>query len=280
MPQSLRTLIQIQLFVVVIAQISAVFNVTHILWSFPAMSLAGLAVAVLGYRYLAPAAFALGLSAPTMALLSFCLIIGLDWSPKDALVPIACLQTPYTLLSLVMSPIFLSDSVYGPDEAMPRPQFGLRSIFLLISILAVMFGLVRQDSHGVIALAVFVGYIGLCTYVVHLFRRRFSTSARRLTIWQDLTRDACRRTRYTAGRMTIALGIVLTVSGICGLFRLILSMTSEFPESSISDCLLDSLRFTLLILVICGPIVLIATGVIALSKAQIELPGESNRTLD
>src|SRR4051794_35959277 len=85
----MRTLIVLQSLGIVAATIAAGIKIQSILFSGPALTLLGLALAAAAFLKNRPCGLYFALGAPTVAVVSFALIYGFNWLPEDAHLPIA-----------------------------------------------------------------------------------------------------------------------------------------------------------------------------------------------
>ena len=163
---------------VVASGIAAVVDIESIVFSGPLCSLVGIVIAALCYRKNIHAGFLFGLSVLTFAVLCFTTILGLQWSPGEAQVPIGSAIVVFVLLTIPMSIIALLQLRHA--EMSKRSvgfQYGIAELLGLMFLVAVVVALLRTGKPPVIAIGVLIGYGIVVVYVLYCFY----TVRRRLT---------------------------------------------------------------------------------------------------
>lgn len=104
----------LQLAVALAAIVFAVDDIESIIKTGPTGCVVGLLVFGFSYKWDFPERKKIGLSAPMLSLLCFCLIYFLDWSPREAHVPITLLILFYAIGLLAM--IVLEIKAYRKEK--------------------------------------------------------------------------------------------------------------------------------------------------------------------
>jgi len=165
-------LIVIQVVGVSLGALAATSEIESILVSGPLMSFSGAAIALASYRAGRPDGFYFGLAAPTVAVVCFAIICGLEWSPSDARWPIGLLLAHFAL-------IHLPAGIYAFREAQDvqrpaqrrRVQFSIAAILVTTLAAALFLGAFRTENQQAIAGVAFAAYAVFVGYVVRGFHR-------------------------------------------------------------------------------------------------------------
>jgi hypothetical protein len=159
--------------------IAAVVDIETIVFSGPLCSLVGIVIAALCYRKNIHAGFLFGLSVPTLAVLCFTTILGLEWSPGQAQVPIGSVIVLFVLLTIPMSILALLELRHADmSKRTVGFQYGIAELLGLMFLVAVVVALLRTGKSSGMAIGVLVGYGIVAVYVLYCFY----TVRRRITV--------------------------------------------------------------------------------------------------
>ncbi len=170
MTNVLRTLLCLQAIGTLCAALAALVEIETIVASGPILSLSGLVIVAWGVRRDSVWAFYSGLSAPTMSVVCFCIIYGLQWSPAQAGAPIGALVTLYAVASVPVAIAAirqLSSAVAVRPPA--RLQFSLRHVLGLMLLVSVNLMLLRTGSEMAVSAGVLYSYGFVCRYLMRQF---------------------------------------------------------------------------------------------------------------
>jgi hypothetical protein len=149
----------------------SVKHIESILASGPIFSLVGIAIAVACYRFNLRRGFYFGLAAPTVSVLCFALICGLDWSPSDARRPIPALLILFALF-YIPAGFYAFAEAKSPRPLAKRPiQFTIASLLWTTLAVSIFLSACRVQDQALIALLALAGYGVIVWYVVSRFRR-------------------------------------------------------------------------------------------------------------
>ena len=167
----LQVLIWLQLLSIAVSGFAAAVEIETIVVTGPIFSFVGLLIAVPCYRLRASCGFYFGLSVPTVSVLCFSIIFGLQWSPGEAAVPIACLLVAFAIVSLPFGVHALQEVRILEVTKRRRVtlQYGIVTSLGFIAVIGLALGLVRTGSTLAIAAAVLVLYTSVSCYTLRRF---------------------------------------------------------------------------------------------------------------
>lgn len=166
----LISLLAIQTVGIAVGVLATFFDIESILFSGPLLSFTGVLTAVLGYRRSLMAAFYFGLSLPTMSLLTFCLIFGLQWGPAQAEVPVSRLVAGFGLLVIPLGIYAIEQARRGQiGPRAGKPQFSLLLLLGLMLVASILFGSLRTGDPPKMAAGVAITYAIVAAYSVLRF---------------------------------------------------------------------------------------------------------------
>lgn len=155
-----QTLVIAHVIGLMIATVFAWHEIRSIVWSGPILTLTGLTIALISYRKNRPAGLYFGLAAPTVAVICFSLICGLQWSTDEALVPVGMVLTCFSAICiLTIRHAFREISRSRQLEQVLPLQFGIGSLLWAMFFVALFFGFVRSRSSFGVAVIMLVAYL-------------------------------------------------------------------------------------------------------------------------
>lgn len=148
-----------QMLGIAVATIVACVEIESILFSGPALSLAGVWIAFLAYRRRAVTAFAFGLFAPSAALGCFLLIYTQRWGPSEAARPISTLMILLALVALPLGCFACRDISRKPLDRTRRAQFRIATLLGLTAGIAIVLGALRALDAPALVTAFSAAYV-------------------------------------------------------------------------------------------------------------------------
>lgn len=155
------------------ATILAIAGIRTIVLSGPLLASTGLVLAGISYAKNRPVGLYFGLGTPSVAVLCFAIIFGLQWSPDDAQVPISILLV-ICAAALIPAGGFAirelrREKVEGKGNG--RFQFSIKDLFVLTTLVAVVCRLAFFTTNVGLASALVVAYAALVLFVLRQFHR-------------------------------------------------------------------------------------------------------------
>jgi hypothetical protein len=127
----------------------------------------------IAFRRNLPWSFGYGLAAPTISVVCFSTICGLDWSPEEAQVPISLLLVTFSLGCLPLAVIALDEVRRRPKSAAKLPfQFGIATMLWGMALISVPLGASRAGGQVGAAVSVLGAYL----VALAVLLRKFSMS--------------------------------------------------------------------------------------------------------
>ena len=168
----IQVLISLQLLSIMASIIAAVVEIETIVWTGPIFSIVGLLIAVPCYRQHFPTGLYFGLSVPTISILCFSIILGLQWGPSTAAVPISCLLVLFAIVALPLGAFAIREGrLVTIAKRRTTLQFGIMTLLGLMALVAVLSFLVRTGSVLAAATGILISYTSVCCYVLRRFHR-------------------------------------------------------------------------------------------------------------
>ncbi|MCH5378174.1 MAG: hypothetical protein JJ992_29815 [Planctomycetes bacterium] len=170
MRSALSTLVILELLGIIAGVTAAVAEIETIVFFGPACSLLALIIATLSYRRNVRLAFLFGLSVPTIAVVCFVAIFGLEWSPREAYFPIASISFLYAVVAVPLG-VFALLELRQADLSKRQVgfQYGIAQLLGLTFIAAILFASFRSGQPFGAAVGVIVSYGIVAAYVLHQF---------------------------------------------------------------------------------------------------------------
>jgi len=171
----IRILICIQMLGIAGSIVASLVEIESIVASGPVFSAVGLAIALLCYRRRRPLGIYFGISAPTISVVCFAIIFGLQWSPEDAAAPISMLLVLFGVPALPLGVAALHEEGTSATGAHPRKlQYRIKTLLGLTTLVAIVCGLTRTGNTLAVAIGVLLAYGSLCCFVLVQYHRRES----------------------------------------------------------------------------------------------------------
>lgn len=172
-----QTLLVLQLLGVLIATGVAAWDIESIVFTGPVLFVTGLGIAAVSSLAGRPFGFYFGLAAPTVAVLCFSIICGLEWSPQEAHDPISLLLVGFCVLFTALGILALLERQKdGIVRRRGRFQFSIAAMLWAMVVTAIVCGCIRTDNQQRIAVSALAAYV----IVVGYFVRRFHVDRRAL----------------------------------------------------------------------------------------------------
>ncbi|MEN6449155.1 MAG: HEAT repeat domain-containing protein [Thermoguttaceae bacterium] len=153
------------------AAVIAVGEIESILCSGPALAITGVLIALISFRAERPIGFYYGLSAPTMTVVCFCVIFGLNWGPDTAHLPIAASLAVFSLACLPSGVFAVLETGRKSARHSLRFQFGIAALLWAMLIVALFFSALRMDSASGAAIVIAAAYGAIMRSCVKRYRR-------------------------------------------------------------------------------------------------------------
>ncbi len=168
----LQIIICLQMLVIVGAVLAAVVEIESILATGPILSFIGLLIAHGCFRRRLPLGFYFGLSVPTISVLCFFIIFGLQWGPGRAATPIAALLALFAIVALPTGAWAVREVRNAKTlECRPRLQIDAGVWIVLMALVAVNLFLILTRSALAEATGVLYAYGIACGYLLRCFHR-------------------------------------------------------------------------------------------------------------
>ena len=166
---------------ILLATICAAIDIESIIVSLPALSLSGTLVGLGSFRRDHLLGLLFGVSAPSVAVLCFFVIVMLEWNPSDAQVPVSVFLGFFTLLSFSAYALAMLE-LQASGSVLPRGpfQFSIAALLVLMAVLALVLGFAQMMEIKLFALGISLGYLVVLLYVLYRFfnNRRLRKLAR------------------------------------------------------------------------------------------------------
>ena len=155
---------------ILLATVCAAIDIENIMVSLPALSLSGALVALGSFRQDHLLGFLFGLSAPSVAVFCFFVIVTLEWSPSDAQVPVSIFLGIFALLSFSACALAMLE-LQTSGQAQPRGpfQFSIAALLVLMVVLALVLGFVQTLEIRLFATGVSLAYLVAILYGLNRF---------------------------------------------------------------------------------------------------------------
>ncbi len=176
-------LINLQILGVVAAAVAALVDIESIVFSGPILSTTGSILAARSFRRDRAIGFYMGLAAPTMSVLCFSLICGLEWSPRVAEVPVGTLVVLFAAVHINLGVAALIEAHRVKDRRRPL-QYSILTLLVLMLVLSVFLGIVRTGWQGAIALAALISFGTAEGYVLWRFHAGRKSEVHEPMDWQ------------------------------------------------------------------------------------------------
>ena len=168
----IQVLICLQLLSIVASAFAAVIDIETIVVTGPIFSLVGLLIATTCYRRHRPKGLYFGLSVPSISVLCFSIIYGLQWEPRTATFPISCLLVLFAIVALPLGAFAVRENrLIEITKRRTRLQFGIVTVLGLMALVAICLSLLRTDSTLAEAAGILFAYGSVCCYHLWCFHR-------------------------------------------------------------------------------------------------------------
>lgn len=139
----------LQVFVTLIAAAAACVDVESIIGTGPALTVAGVALALVARPARSWWVLGLSLSAPAVCVLCAALIVTRDWGPADAQVPISVIAAIYAVLAAPLAVMALRSILAWQSERRPFVwRYSLKSLLVLVTVVCLLAAGVRALATG------------------------------------------------------------------------------------------------------------------------------------
>ena len=165
-------LILFQLVGIFAAVVAAVVEIETILWTGPVLTLIGFVIVIRCFRRDHLLGLYFGFSVPSISVLCFSLIYGLEWSPGDAAVPISCLLIVFAVLSVPLGVLAWRRMPHVTHAKRPlKMQFSLADLLGLMLVVSLPFGLNQTLAEPGLAIGLLMSYLIVFAYCIKRFRQ-------------------------------------------------------------------------------------------------------------
>jgi hypothetical protein len=164
-------LIVAQIVGILAAVIASVIQIESILVSGPLVSLVGLLISLVSFRRNDGVGLLFGLSTPSVAVLCFSIIFGMNWGPKEAAFPISCLLVAFAVLSVPAGVVALRRLRRPAGERRRlKMQFQISTLLGLTFLVALVLGLHKTFAEPGAAMGIVIMYSTAVAIVIKRFR--------------------------------------------------------------------------------------------------------------
>ena len=165
-------LILFQLVGIFAAVVAAVVAIQTILWTGLPLTLIGFVIVICCFRRDHSLGFCFGFFVPSISVLCFSMIYGLEWGPGDAAVPISCLLVVCAFLSVPLGVLALRRMPQTMQAKRPlKMQFSLADLLGLMLVVSLPFGLNQTLAQPGLAIGLLMSYLVVFAYCVKRFRQ-------------------------------------------------------------------------------------------------------------